>query len=95
MNTKILLQILLLLGCLSLVASVYFSTLSAPRIVSPEGVHERGPARAAAGDFGGQDVSSVGQASRLSVIWYSLSLLAILAAMPWPFLSHGRPLFRF
>jgi hypothetical protein len=27
-------------------------------------------------------------------LWYALALLAILAAMPWPFLAHGRPLFR-
>ncbi len=34
-------------------------------------------------------------ASRGPLAWYGLAVLAILAATPWPFLSHGRPLFRF
>ncbi len=32
------------------------------------------------------------QKHRRAVIWYSLSLLVVLAAIPWPFLSYGRPL---
>jgi hypothetical protein len=31
---------------------------------------------------------------RTALAWFVLALLAILAATPWPFLSHGRPLFR-
>jgi hypothetical protein len=31
----------------------------------------------------------------VNVAWASaLALLAIAAAIPWPFLAHGRPLFR-
>jgi hypothetical protein len=37
----------------------------------------------------------LGRASRGPLLWYALALLAILAAVPWPFLAHGRPLFRF
>jgi hypothetical protein len=36
----------------------------------------------------------VGRASRAPLLWFALALLAILAATPWPFLAHGRPLFR-
>jgi hypothetical protein len=32
------------------------------------------------------------QKHRRALIWYALSLLIILAAIPWPFLSYGRPL---
>ncbi len=32
------------------------------------------------------------QKHRRALIWYSLSILVILAAIPWPFLSYGRPL---
>ncbi len=32
--------------------------------------------------------------SRLPVVLYALSLVIILAAMPWPFLPYGRPLVR-
>ena len=32
---------------------------------------------------------------RAPAVWYALAVVAILAAVPWPFLSHGRPLFRF
>ena len=28
------------------------------------------------------------------LLWYALALLAVLAATPWPFLAHGRPLLR-
>jgi hypothetical protein len=31
---------------------------------------------------------------RRALVWYVLALLAVLAAVPWPFLAHGRPLFR-
>jgi hypothetical protein len=31
---------------------------------------------------------------RRLAIWFSLSLLILLAAVPWPFLSYGRPLLR-
>jgi hypothetical protein len=36
----------------------------------------------------------VARRGRRPLLWYALALLAILAATPWPFLSHGRPLFR-
>jgi hypothetical protein len=32
---------------------------------------------------------------RRSAIFFGLALLAVLAAIPWPFLAFGRPLFRF
>lgn len=32
------------------------------------------------------------QKHRQSLIWFALSLLFVLAAIPWPFLSYGRPL---
>ena len=32
------------------------------------------------------------QKHRRSLIWFTISLLIILAAIPWPFLSYGRPL---
>jgi hypothetical protein len=32
--------------------------------------------------------------SRAALVWFALALLAIAAATPWPFLGHGRPLFR-
>jgi hypothetical protein len=35
-----------------------------------------------------------GRTGRGPVLWYGLALVAILAATPWPFLSYGRPLFR-
>jgi len=38
--------------------------------------------------------SGTGVSGRGPLIWYALALVAILAATPWPFLSHGRPLFR-
>jgi hypothetical protein len=31
---------------------------------------------------------------RTSAIFYTLALIAVLAAIPWPFMSVGRPLFR-
>jgi hypothetical protein len=31
---------------------------------------------------------------RQAAIFYTLALLAVLAAVPWPFMEHGRPLFR-
>lgn len=34
-------------------------------------------------------------ASRRPVVWYALSIAAILAAIPWPALPYGRPLVRF
>jgi hypothetical protein len=32
------------------------------------------------------------QKHRRAAIWFGLSLLIILIAIPWPFLSYGRPL---
>ena len=32
---------------------------------------------------------------RRTAVWFALSLLVVLAAIPWPFLSAGRPLLRF
>ena len=32
---------------------------------------------------------------RRTIIWYGLSIVLVLAAIPWPFMSAGRPLFRF
>jgi hypothetical protein len=32
------------------------------------------------------------QKHRRALIWYSLSILVVLASIPWPFLSYGRPL---
>ena len=32
---------------------------------------------------------------RLTIIWFAISLVIILAAIPWPFLAAGRPLLRF
>ncbi len=32
------------------------------------------------------------QKHRRAALWFSLSLLVVLAAIPWPFLSYGRPL---
>jgi hypothetical protein len=32
---------------------------------------------------------------RTTAIWFSISILIILAAIPWPFLTYGRPLLRF
>lgn len=32
---------------------------------------------------------------RRTIIWYGASILLVLAAIPWPFLSNGRPLLRF
>jgi hypothetical protein len=31
---------------------------------------------------------------RRALIWYGLALVAILAAMPWPFMPQGRPWIR-
>lgn len=31
---------------------------------------------------------------RRAALWYLASFILMLAAVPWPFLSHGRPLFR-
>lgn len=31
---------------------------------------------------------------RRGAIWFTLSLIVLLAAIPWPFLNPGRPLFR-
>jgi hypothetical protein len=31
---------------------------------------------------------------RRAALWYSASILLVLAAIPWPFLSYGRPLLR-
>ena len=33
--------------------------------------------------------------ARLAAIFYGLALVAILASIPWPGMSAGRPLFRF
>jgi hypothetical protein len=44
---------------------------------------------------GASGPSNARGSGRGPLIWYALALLAILAATPWPFLSHGRPLFRF
>ncbi len=43
---------------------------------------------------GRQGGGGSGSAKPSTWLWYALALLAILAAVPWPFLSHGRPLFR-
>ena len=32
------------------------------------------------------------QKHRRTLIWFGLSILIVLAAIPWPFLSYGRPL---
>lgn len=32
------------------------------------------------------------QKHRRAALWFALALLVILAAIPWPFLSYGRPL---
>lgn len=32
---------------------------------------------------------------RRTAIWFAISLLIVLAAIPWPFLAAGRPLLRF
>lgn len=32
---------------------------------------------------------------RRTIIWFGLSILLVLASIPWPFLSAGRPLLRF
>jgi hypothetical protein len=32
------------------------------------------------------------QKHRRALIWFTLALLIVLAAIPWPFLSYGRPL---
>jgi hypothetical protein len=32
---------------------------------------------------------------KIAAIWYSVAVLVILVAIPWPFLPSGRPLFRF
>lgn len=32
------------------------------------------------------------QKHRRTLIWFALSLLIVLASIPWPFLSYGRPL---
>ena len=34
-------------------------------------------------------------AQRRRLIWFIISTAVILAAVPWPFLANGRPLFRF
>ncbi len=34
-------------------------------------------------------------AQRRRLTWFVISTIVILAATPWPFLSNGRPLFRF
>jgi len=34
-------------------------------------------------------------AQRRRLIWFIISTAVILSAVPWPFLSNGRPLFRF
>ena len=34
-------------------------------------------------------------AQRRRLIWFIISTAVILAAVPWPFLTNGRPLFRF
>lgn len=36
--------------------------------------------------------SAEGQRHRAAAIWYAVSMVAILAAIPWPFLAYGRPL---
>jgi hypothetical protein len=33
-------------------------------------------------------------AQRRRLVWFVISTLVILAAIPWPFLANGRPLFR-
>jgi hypothetical protein len=42
----------------------------------------------------GRIVGRRGGAGRGRLLWYTLALLALLATIPWPFLAHGRPLFR-
>lgn len=39
-----------------------------------------------------QRAPDAAQKHRGTLIWYGLSLLIVLAAIPWPFLSYGRPL---
>lgn len=39
-----------------------------------------------------QRAPSALQKHRRTLIWFGLSLLIVLAAIPWPFLSYGRPL---
>jgi hypothetical protein len=50
-------------------------------------------ARRAAGGSVGQGSSAL-PSGRAPLLWFAFALLAILAAIPWPILSHGRPLFR-
>lgn len=33
------------------------------------------------------------QKHRQALIWFAISLVVLLAAIPWPFLAYGRPLF--
>jgi hypothetical protein len=33
------------------------------------------------------------QKHRRALIWFAISLVVLLAAIPWPFLAYGRPLF--
>lgn len=37
---------------------------------------------------------AAGRPSRLPLLWFTLAVAAILVALPWPFLGHGRPLVR-
>lgn len=39
--------------------------------------------------------SAANEASRLPFLWYALAMVAVLAAIPWPFMGQARPLFRF
>lgn len=38
---------------------------------------------------------SAQQKHRRTLIWYAVALLLVLAGIPWPFLSYGRPLLPF
>lgn len=38
---------------------------------------------------------SAAQKHRRTLIWFVIALLLVLAAIPWPFLSYGRPLLPF
>jgi hypothetical protein len=34
------------------------------------------------------------QPSRAPMVWYAMALIAVLAAIPWPFVANARPLLR-
>ncbi len=41
------------------------------------------------------NATSVDERRRRRVLWFALTAAAMIAGIPWPFLSQGRPLFRF